>query len=183
MPANYRRHILLAAEEILQDHASVPGCTISLRDVARRSGLPLCEVTSHYPTEQALVIGMIEHTTRRWSDLLASVAGKEAECLTAFERYRIYVTATMTTGVSRANYWIFSDARNQLTLPSAWSEHVGPWLATDGLRPHVQSLLSAARFCAEGALFADATRMAPVDNIDSVRLHALSFIDAAENAK
>ncbi|MFF1946306.1 TetR/AcrR family transcriptional regulator [Rhodococcus qingshengii] len=183
MAADNRRHILLAAEELLQDHASFLGGEVSLEEVAGRVGLPCREVKSYFPTRRSLSIGLIEHATRRWSELLTRVAGRGAEELSAYDRYRIYVTATMTSEVSRVNYWIFSDARNQPTLPSVWSEHLGPWLATDGLGSRVRSYLSAARFCADGALFAKATGMIPVDNLDAVRLHALRLIDEAEDVQ
>jgi hypothetical protein len=85
-----------------------------------------------------------------------------------------------TAEVSRADYWIFSDALYHPKLSRAWSEHLGPWFDTAGLDPRAVSLLTAARFCADGAWMSEATGVFPSDDLAAVCRHALSLIDAAE---
>src|SRR5699024_1626463 len=85
-----------------------------------------------------------------------------------------------TAEVSRADYWIFSDALYHPKLAQSWSRHLAPWFDTTGLDAHSRSLLTAARFCADGAWMSEATGVFPSDDLAAVRDHALGLIGAAE---
>src|SRR5699024_6791284 len=102
------------------------------------------------------------------------------EELSSFDRHRAYVTVATTAEVSRADYWIFSDALYHPTLAQSWSRHLAPWFDTTGLDAHASSLLTAARSCADGAWRAAATSVVPSDDLAAVRDPALGLSDDAE---
>lgn len=180
MATDTRRRIMLAAKELAQENETVQGVTVSLESVARRAGLTKPGLMYHYATKEALMFGLVEDAALRWADLLRASAGAGPAELSAFDRHRAYVTAATTAEVSRADHWIFSDALYQPALAEAWRSHLGPWFATGALAPHVRSLLTAARFCADGAWTAEATGVFPADDLDAVRGHALRLIEEAE---
>ena len=55
-----------------------------------------------------------------------------------------------------------------------------PWFDTAGLDPRAVSLLTAARFCADGAWMSEATGVFPSNDLAAVHRHALALIDTAE---
>ncbi len=180
MRTNTRERILQSAKELAEENDSIQGVTISLESVAQRVGLTKPGLMYHFPTKEALVVGLVEHAARHWHDLLREHAGADPETLSVFERHRAYVTVATTAEVSRADYWIFSDALYHPALAEAWHRHLGPWHATEGLSAPARSLVTAARFCADGAWMSEATGVFPADDLPAVRRHALDLVDAAE---
>ena len=172
--------ILEAAKALAESHDSVQGVTISLESVAQKAGLTKPGLMYHFPSKEALMLGLVGHAAEDWAQRLRAHTGRASEDLTSFERYRAYVTVATTAEVSRADYWIFSDALYHPKLSRAWSEHLGPWFDTAGLDPRAVSLLTAARFCADGAWMSEATGVFPSDDPAAVCRHALALIDAAE---
>ncbi|SDT14282.1 regulatory protein, tetR family [Brevibacterium siliguriense] len=175
-----RSRILKAAKSLAESHDSVHGVTISLESVAKKAGLTKPGLMYHFPTKEALMLGLVDHAAENWAQRLRNHTGHSSQDLTSFERHRAYVTVATTAEVSRADYWIFSDALYHPTLSRAWSEHLGPWFDTTGLDGRVVSLLTAARFCADGAWMSEATGVFPSDDLAAVCRHALALIDAAE---
>ena len=157
MAGDARTRILEAAKALAESHDSVQGVTISLESVAHQAGLTKPGLMYHFPSKQALMVGVVDHAAEHWAQMLAGQAGKPVGELSSFERHRAYVTVATTAEVSRADYWIFSDALYHPTLAEAWSGHLGPWFDTVGLDAQAVSLLTAARFCADGAWMSEAT--------------------------
>lgn len=177
-----RMRILKAAKALAESHDSVQGVTISLESVAQEAGLTKPGLMYHFPSKEALMLGLVDHAAEDWARRLRERTGRSSEELSSVERHRAYVTVATTAEVSRADYWIFSDALYHPKLSRAWSEHLGPWFDTDGLDGRAVSLLTAARFCADGAWMSEATGVFRSDDLDAVRKHALALIDAAEAA-
>jgi AcrR family transcriptional regulator len=180
MATDAKTRILEAAKALAESHSSVQGVTISLESVAQEAGLTKPGLMYHFPSKEALMVGLVERSADHWAQMLFDQAGRPAEELTVFERHRAYVSVATTAEVSRADYWIFSDALYHPKLAQAWSDHLGPWFAVDGLDPSVVSLLTAARFCADGAWMSEATGVFPSDDLAPVHDHALNLIDTAE---
>ena len=181
MAGDARTRILEAAKALAESHDSVQGVTISLESVAHQAGLTKPGLMYHFPSKQALMVGVVDHAAEHWAHMLAGQAGKPVGELSSFERHRAYVTVATTAEVSRADYWIFSDALYHPTLAEAWSGHLGPWFDTVGLDAQAVSLLTAARFCADGAWMSEATGVFRSTDLAAVREHALGFIDTAES--
>lgn len=180
MAGDARTRILEAAKALAESHDSVQGVTISLESVAHQAGLTKPGLMYHFPSKQALMVGVVDHAAEHWAQMLAGQAGKPVGELSSFERHRAYVTVATTAEVSRADYWIFSDALYHPTLAEAWSGHLGPWFDTVGLDAQAVSLLTAARFCADGAWMSEATGVFRSTDLAAVREHALGLIDTAE---
>ena len=175
-----RMRILEAAKALAESHDSVQGVTISLESVAQKAGLTKPGLMYHFPSKEALMLGLVDHAAEEWAQRLRTHTGHASEELTSFERHRAYVTVATTAEVSRADYWIFSDALYHPKLSRAWSEHLGPWFDTTGLDERAVSLLTAARFCADGAWMSEATGVFPSNDLAAVHRHALALIDTAE---
>lgn len=182
MASDGRMRILSAAKALAESHDSVQGVTISLESVAQEAGLTKPGLMYHFPSKEALMLGLVDHAAEDWARRLREHTGHSSQELSSFERHRAYVTVATTAEVSRADYWIFSDALYHPKLSRAWSENLGPWFDITGLDDRAVSLLTAARFCADGAWMSEATGVFPSSDLAAVREHALALIDAAETA-
>ena len=182
MVRDARTRILQAAKTLAESHDSVQGVTISLESVAQQAGLTKPGLMYHFPTKEALMVGLVDHAAQHWAQMLADHTGTSVAELSPFERHRAYVAVATTAEVSRADYWIFSDALYHPRLAQAWKDHLGPWFATGGLNEQTASLLTAARFCADGAWMSEATGVFQATDLTAVGEHALGLIAAAEHA-
>ncbi|UVI36760.1 TetR/AcrR family transcriptional regulator [Brevibacterium spongiae] len=180
MAKDVKTRILQAAKALAESHDSVQGVTISLESVAQEAGLTKPGLMYHFPSKEALMVGLVEHAAEHWALMLCEHTGRPAEELSSFDRHRAYVAVATTAEVSRADYWIFSDALYHPKLAQAWSDHLNSWFDVDGLEPRNAALLTAARFCADGAWMSEATGVFPAADLALVREHALALIDAAE---
>jgi AcrR family transcriptional regulator len=180
MTSDTRERILSAAKELAEQNDSIQGVTISLEAVSRRAGLTKPGLMYHFPTKEALMLGLVDRAAQHWHELLREHAGADPEQLSAFDRHRAYVAVATTAEVSRGDYWIFSDALYHPTLAGAWHRYLGPWFADDDLPAAARSLVATARFCADGVWMAEATGVFPAEDLVAIRRHALGLIDAAE---
>ena len=181
MDGNTRDRILQAAQELAGQNESIQGVTISLESVAQQAGLTKPGLMYHFPNKEALMLGLVAHAAEHWALLLRTESGSDAAALGPCDRHRAYIRVATTAEVSRADYWIFSDALYHPTLAQAWNEQLSPWFDTAGLNPQARSLLTAARFCADGAWMSEATGVFPAEDLAAVQIHALGLIDAAES--
>ncbi|WP_293699134.1 TetR family transcriptional regulator [uncultured Agrococcus sp.] len=180
MVSSTRERILHAARVLAEENSSVQGVTISLESVAQKAGLTKPGLIYHFPSKEALMIGLVEHAAKHWDEMLRAHAGAAPESLSPFERHRAYVVVATTADVSRADYWIFSGALYHRALTEPWHLHLGPWHDTTGLSGPERSLLTAARFCADGAWMSEATGVFAAESLDGVQRQALAIVDAAE---
>lgn len=181
MTLDTRTRIMHAAKELVAEHTKVEGVTLSLESVAKRVGITKPGLMYHFPSKEALMIGLVEFAARHWHDMLRSHAGAEPAHLTVFDKHRAYVWVATDAEVSRADYWIFSDALYHPALSGAWQEWLGPWLTLDGAPKRSWAALTAARFCADGAWMSEATGVMPAHDLAPIRAHALALIDSAEH--
>ena len=169
-----------AAKELVRKNARVEGVTLSLESVAKRAGLTKPGLMYYFPNKEALMVGLVDFAARHWHELLLAEAGGDPGELTAFERHRAYVEVATTADVSRADYWIFSDALYHPVLAGPWQRWLGPWFSLEDAPAAAHGALSAARFCADGAWMSEASGVMPVDDLAPVRAHALELIATAE---
>lgn len=180
MQTTTRERILQAAKSLAEEHSTVQGVAISLEAVAQRAGLTKPGLMYHFPTKQALMLGLVEHAASHWDQLLRAHAGAAPGELSAFDRHRAYVIVATTAAVSRADYWIFSDVLYHPALVEPWHRLLGPWHDATALPEPAQSLLCTARFCADGAWMSEATGVFAAASLDGVQHQALALVDAAE---
>lgn len=173
--------IMRAAQELAEEKTSVQGATITLEAVAQRAGLSKPGLMYHYRTKDALMVGLVEHSARQWDELLRTEAGAGPNELSAFDRYRAYVATATTAEVSRADYWMSSEAIYHPTLSEPWQRILSPWYDLDGVTsPEARTLLTAARFCADGAWMSEATGVFAAENLSAIGAHATALIKRAE---
>ena len=122
-----RARILQAAKTLAESNDSIQGVTISLESVAQAAGLTKPGLMYHFPNKEALMLGLVDHAAQQWHQRLHDHTGSEPVELSAFERHRAYVSVATTAEVSRADYWIFSDALYHPTLAASWDRHLSPW--------------------------------------------------------
>ncbi|MGO2026648.1 MAG: TetR/AcrR family transcriptional regulator, partial [Brevibacterium aurantiacum] len=115
-----RARILQAAKTLAESNDSIQGVTISLESVAQAAGLTKPGLMYHFPNKEALMLGLVDHAAQQWHQRLHDHTGSEPVELSAFERHRAYVSVATTAEVSRADYWIFSDALYHPTLAASW---------------------------------------------------------------
>jgi len=181
MAPTTRERILHAAKELAEEHRSVTGVTISLESVSERSGLTKPGLMYHFASKEALMVGLVEQAAEEWDRRIRNAAGADPADLSPFDRHRGYVRTAMTAELSRADYWIFADALYQPSLARPWQERLASWFETDGVGPQARALLTAARFCADGAWAAEATGVFPAEDLAAVCERALGLVDAAES--
>src|SRR5690625_1088972 len=176
-----RELIMNSAKELLSENARVEGVTLSLEAVARRAGLSKPGLMYHFPTKKALMRGLVEFAAEEWVARLGAEAGESDPArLSPFDRHRAYVRTATSADLSRADYWIFSDALYHELLHGSWQDRLEPWFALGDLSSEAGAALTAARFCADGAWAAEATGVMPAKNLVLVGKHALHLIDQAE---
>src|SRR5699024_4131569 len=148
MAESARERILTAAKTLAESHDSVQGVTISLESVALQAGITKRGLMYHFPSKEALMLGLVDHAAEHWSWLLRNHTGRASEERSSLARHRAYVTVATPAEVSRAAHSIFSDALYHPKPAQSWSPHLAPGFDTTGLDAHPRSLLTAARFCA-----------------------------------
>ncbi|MGO2601836.1 MAG: TetR/AcrR family transcriptional regulator [Brevibacterium aurantiacum] len=178
-----RARILQAAKTLAESNDSIQGVTISLESVAQAAGLTKPGLMYHFPNKEALMLGLVDHAAQQWHQRLHDHTGSEPVELSAFDRHRAYVSVATTAEVSRADYWIFSDALYHPTLAASWDRCLSPWFDISGLGASARGLLTTARFCADGAWMSEATGVFLADDLAAVRRHALVLVDSAEAAQ
>src|SRR5699024_8999119 len=141
MAESSRERILTAAKTLAESHESGQGVTISLESVALQAGITKPGPMYGFPSKEALMRGLLDHAAEHWPSLPRNRTGRASEELSSFDRHRAYVTVATTAEVSRADYWIFSDALYHPKLAQSWSRHLAPWFDTTGLDAHSRSLL------------------------------------------
>lgn len=126
------------------------------------------------------MMGLVQYVASHWDELLRAETGGDPHTRSPFERHRAYVTVATSVAISRANYWVFTDALYHRALADVWQEHLDPWFAAETLAPAAASLLAAARFCADGAWMSESTGLFRTEDLAAVRTHALELVDRAE---
>ncbi|MDO5634919.1 MAG: TetR family transcriptional regulator, partial [Micrococcus sp.] len=148
-----RDRILRGALDLLRS-----GMTVSLESAAERAGLTKPGLMYHFPTKEALMVGLLDHVIDTWEAAFTQAIGGSGENTTAVTRIRAYVEFTLTADFDESDMVILSDPRLREPLSRRWEERMAPWLAlpTDLPDPTYGRVL-AARLLADGAWFAGAT--------------------------
>ncbi len=170
-----RSAILLdAAIELLRD-----GQVVTLDSVAKEVGLSKAGVVHHFPTKQALMLGVVDRVADGWEAALHAETGPDAGPI---ERLRIYVDYVLRTDFDGGDLALLADPHLRAELAARWAERLAPWTDTDTVSdPAGRARLQSARLIADG-LWADSAiglLTMTADERDRVRDLALGLIDAA----
>ncbi|MDJ1132147.1 TetR/AcrR family transcriptional regulator [Streptomyces iconiensis] len=172
MARNAKPQILDGALELLRVEG---GGAITLDAAAKQVGLTKPGLMYHFPTKEALMLGVVDHVAERWEKLLLDRLGRPLEAASPHQRIRAYVEVALTTRFDRADYAIYSDAHYRDALTDTWVRRFEPWLALPSTLPDAaRARLTAARLLADGYWVAATTGVFPVPDHDRDRLLALA---------
>jgi len=153
MSGEKRTTILESALTILRD-----GGVLSLDSVARQAGLTKPGLMYHFPTKEALMLGVVDHVTDSYVRSLEARLGSDPTHASPSARVRAYLDWSFSDTFDAADLVVFSDPRLRRPMAQRWEEQLGAWFATpDDLSAESRAKLHAARLIADGAWLADAS--------------------------
>lgn len=147
-----RTQVLDRACDLLRE-----GGVLSLDSVARAAGLTKPGLMYHFPTKQALVLGVVDHVTEGYRDALARLLPGGLDESAWTDRVRAYVDWACTAELDAADLVVFSDPRLRDALAERWSARMSSLVdAPLGTPRDVEARVTAARLLADGVWLATA---------------------------
>ncbi|WP_304452394.1 TetR/AcrR family transcriptional regulator [Nocardiopsis sp. YSL2] len=172
MAPDTRTRILDGALDLLRAEG---GGSVTLDSAARRAGLTKPGLMYHFPTKEALKLGIVDHVAARWEGMLLDRLAEPLETASPHRRTRAYVEVALTAPFDRADYAVCTDALYRDAFHEIWEQRFRPWLhLPDDLPDHDRARLTAARLLADGYWTAAATDVFPVPERDRARLFAIT---------
>lgn len=123
MRQSNRTKILTAAVDVV-NREGVTGVTFD--SVAAESGLTKGGLLYHFPTRDALLLGIHQHLAQQWEDQLVALAGKPAAEATPDERLAAYARSTAET-TSRAELLLWLEASINSEYAQPWTDVITRW--------------------------------------------------------
>jgi AcrR family transcriptional regulator len=170
MSTSSRDRVLGGALELLRS-----GGTISLESAARHVGLSKPGVMYHFRTKEALMLALVDRVMDGWEEQMARRLPAPAEQVPARERLRAYLDWCLSGEFDETDLVMLTDPRLRGTLKERWAARVAPWVALPGDLPaEDRDRLLTVRLIADGAWFADASGILPLDPDERVRVRAVA---------
>ncbi|GAB2518006.1 TetR/AcrR family transcriptional regulator [Nocardiopsis aegyptia] len=172
MARSTRTRILDGALDLLRAEG---GGSVTLDAAARQAGLTKPGLMYHFPTKEALKLGIVDHVAARWEEMLLDRLGGPLEGTSPHQRTRAYVEVALTAPFDRADYAVCTDALYRDAFHQMWERRFEPWLLLpDDLPARDRARLTAARLLADGYWTAAATDVFPVLERDRAELVAIT---------
>jgi AcrR family transcriptional regulator len=124
MRPSSRTEILTAAMRVVD---AVGGADITYESVAREAGLTKAGLMYHFPSKDALMIGVIEHVIARWQAELGEALGVPLEDSTLAERVRAFVMFAGEGGVTQGEFVVFTEALRRPQLSATLLAWLQTW--------------------------------------------------------
>lgn len=124
MRPSSRTEILTAAMRVVD---AVGGADITYESVAREAGLTKAGLMYHFPSKDALMIGVIEHVIDLWQAELCEVLAVPLEDSTLAQRVDAFVQFAGTGGVTQGEFVVFTEAVRRPRLSAPWLEWLRAW--------------------------------------------------------
>lgn len=165
-----RRNILEAALAVLRD-----GESVTLDSVARSVGMTKPGLMYHFPSKEALMLGVVDHVALRWEEQLRAILGRVPEDAGAADRIRAYVEFALSGACDSSDLAVLGDPRLRAPLAERWTSRLAPWVELPADLPEpARSRLTAARLLADGAWFADATDVFALNAAERAGIRAVA---------
>lgn len=167
MSDSSRPQILTSALALLAE-----GGTVSLESAARSAGLSKPGLMYHFPTKQALMLGLVDHVVEAWQLELSSRLPVGVPQPGPRARITAYLDWCLSGDFDSGDLVMLTDPRLRLPLTERWSARMAPWFALPEHAPlSVRAQLSALRALADGVWFAEAAGLLPIpaEERDAVR--------------
>jgi len=133
------------------------GGVLSLDSVARAAGLTKPGLMYHFPTKQALVLGVVDHVTEGYRAALRALLPGGLEESAWTDRVRAYVDWAFTAELDAADLVVFSDPRLRDALAERWAARMSSLVDAPGDTPApLQARITAARLLGDGMWLARA---------------------------
>ena len=123
MRPSRRDHVLTSAIALIEEHGLN---AVSLESVADRAGISKGGLMYHFPTRQALLLGIVNALAADWERQLQELAGGPADSVDDDTRLRAYVLS-MATSVTRAELMLTLEATQNPDLGDAWQPVLARW--------------------------------------------------------
>lgn len=124
MRPSSRTEILTAAMRVVD---AVGGADITYESVAREAGLTKAGLMYHFPSKDALMIGVIEHVIDLWQTELCAVLAVPLEDSTLAQRVDAFVKFAGAGGVTQGEFVVFTEAVRRPQLSAPWLEWLRTW--------------------------------------------------------
>jgi AcrR family transcriptional regulator len=124
MRQSSRTDILDAALRVVD---AVGGADITYESVAREAGLTKAGLMYHFPSKDALMIGVIEHVIDQWQAELCEVLAVPLEESTLAQRVEAFVTFAGAGGVTQGEFVVFTEAVRRPQLSAPWLAWLQTW--------------------------------------------------------
>ncbi|WP_277212902.1 TetR/AcrR family transcriptional regulator [Isoptericola croceus] len=157
MRPSSRTEILDAALRVVD---AVGGADITYESVAREAGLTKAGLMYHFPSKDALMIGVIKHVIARWQTELCDALGVPLEESTLAQRVRAFVNFAGEGGVTPGEFVVFTEAVRRPQLSAPWLAYLRTWFGF-GEDADTAPLL-VAWLAANGLWIAEATNILTV---------------------
>lgn len=175
MTIDTRERILEAALQSLRD-----GRAVSLDSAARGAALTKPGLMHHFPSKEALMLGLVEHVAGRWERQLGRHLGGAPDDATPTDRIRAYVDYALDGDFDETDLVVFGDPRLRPALSARWTEMMARWFEVPADLPReMRGRLTAARLLADGVWFALSSGVFPPteSDRDDVRAVAYALLD------
>lgn len=124
MRPSSRTEILTAAMRVVD---AVGGADITYESVAREAGLTKAGLMYHFPSKDALMIGVIEHVIDLWQTELCELLAVPLADSTLAQRVDAFVKFAGTGGVTQGEFVVFTEAVRRPQLSAPWLEWLRTW--------------------------------------------------------
>lgn len=124
MRPSSRTEILTAAMRVVD---AVGGADITYESVAREAGLTKAGLMYHFPSKDALMIGVIEHVIDLWQTELCEVLAVPLADSTLAQRVDAFVKFAGAGGVTQGEFVVFTEAVRRPQLSAPWLEWLRTW--------------------------------------------------------
>jgi AcrR family transcriptional regulator len=124
MRPSSRTEILTAAMRVVD---AAGGADITYESVAREAGLTKAGLMYHFPSKDALMIGVIEHVIGLWQTELCEVLAVPLADSTLAQRVDAFVKFAGAGGVTHGEFVVFTEAVRRPQLSAPWLEWLRTW--------------------------------------------------------
>ncbi|CEH47434.1 TetR family transcriptional regulator [Xanthomonas citri pv. durantae] len=158
-PSN-RSKILEAAVRVVH-RDGVTGITFEA--VASEAGLTRGGMLYHFPSRDALLLGIHEYLAGQWEALLIQAAGKPADEASERERIAAYVTACTMGASSRVELQLMLEALTSPPMAAPWMDVIKRWLPDIPPAAPDRAVLWVIRLAADGLWVHESLSRQPLD--------------------
>lgn len=122
---------------------------MTIDSVAAEAGMSKAGVVHHFPSKEALMVGLVDRVLDIWEGELTAAVEEVSDPI---ERLRAYVDLGVLSDFDGGDLALLADVKLRDTLTAQWQERLRPWFGEEAPGTTAQKAsLQAARLIADGA--------------------------------